>query len=214
MDRKHAVVGGVRQIERAGAGVGLDDVVEAAGHPLHLRKRDQLMRGAGIAYVDDDVIGAAGEQEIAVRRHLPRVRVVLRNHLGLAALEIDAGRSERKNGLGVERGAIRIVAGGHLHQSRIAVTHRVGVALEHLAVREHDVVITARRGGGRVGRRQGDAVLLGIDHRQRRVAILVLQRPDFMRDRIEFQPVNVTGDLISLLDMAGPIIFDDGARTG
>jgi hypothetical protein len=38
MDGEHAIVGGVGDIECAGRSVGLDDVVETAGHALYLRK--------------------------------------------------------------------------------------------------------------------------------------------------------------------------------
>jgi hypothetical protein len=44
-------------------------------------------------------------------------------------------------------------------------------------------------------------------------ALLVLQRPDLVCDRIHLQAVDVTGNLISLLDVAVAVVFNDRAGT-
>jgi hypothetical protein len=68
--REHTVVGGVGNVERTRAGIGLDHVVQPAGDALDLREGDGLMRRAGVLDVDDRVVGAAGEQQIPVRSNL------------------------------------------------------------------------------------------------------------------------------------------------
>jgi hypothetical protein len=104
---------------------------------------------------------------------------------------------------------IRVVAAGQLHQGRIAGVYRIGIAHEHLAVREHDIVIAAGLGRNGVGQRLADRAVFGIDDAQRRIAVLVLQRPDLAGNRIELQTIDIAADLIGM----GVIIFDDGAVT-
>ena len=108
---------------------------------------------------------------------------------------------------------IRVVAAGQLHQGRIAGVYRIGIAHEHLAMREHDIVIATGRGRNGIRQRLADRVVFGIDDAQRRIAVLVLQRPDLAGDRIELQTIDIAADLIGVVDFAGMIIFDDGAVT-
>jgi len=91
--------------------------------------------------------------------------------------------------------------------------YRIGIAHEHLAVREHDIVIAAGLGRNGVGQRLADRAVFGIDDAQRRIAVLVLQRPDLAGNRIELQTIDIAVDLIGMVDFAGVIIFDDGAVT-
>ncbi len=57
-------------------------------------------------------------------------------------------------------------------------------------------------------------MILGIDDAQGGIAVLVLQRPDIAGERIELQTIDVTVDLIAVIDVTVAIIFDDraGAR--
>jgi hypothetical protein len=61
----YTVIGGIRNIESAGAGIGFDHVVKAARYALNFREGDGLMRCARVLDVDDRGIVAAGEQQIA-----------------------------------------------------------------------------------------------------------------------------------------------------
>lgn len=72
VNREDAVVRGVRDIERSCVRIDFENVVEPglSRHPLHLGEGDRLMRGPGIVHVDDDLIAAAGQQQVAIRREL------------------------------------------------------------------------------------------------------------------------------------------------
>src|SRR5437879_600419 len=116
----------------------------------------------------------------------------------LAGLDIEALIAELQDRLGRER-TIRVIAVGQLHKRHVAGVHRVGVAQELLAVREHDIVVAPRVRRNRVRQRLADRVMLGIDDAQGGIAVLVLQRPDLAAERIELQAVDVTLDLITVL---------------
>ena len=62
--------------------------------------------------------------------------------------------------------------------------------------------------------RAGDGVGLRIDQRQRRIAVLILQRPNLAGVGIELQAVDRAGDLVGELNVARLVVLDDRARSG
>ncbi len=192
MERIDLVGFGVGEIERARCRAGLDHVVEAGiarSHALNRREGNRLVGRSRILHVDDRAIGAAGQKQIAVRRQLQGIGIGLRHEFGLAGHRVETshtiGQDRRR-----QQQAARPVAIDEFHQRRIANAVRIGIAQEHLVALEDDIVKAAR--GGRIGEAQGASHLVGrgIDQREHRVAVLILQRPDLAGVRVVFQAID------------------------
>ncbi len=207
---------GVGQIERAGVGVGNDHVVERRpGGKIGQRvEPHRLVRLAGVGDDRERVVVAAGQDQPAVAQRLQRVRVGQRNNLaGLPGGDVGAGRAVGQDGRELQR-CLRVLPARQLLDHRVAGAGRVGVAQVNLAAGIRDVVVAARAAGDGVLQRRADRLGLRIDQAQRRIAVLVLQRPDQPGHRVEFQAVDRAANAERVLDGTGQAVLDDGARPG
>ena len=205
----------IGKIEGPRGGAGLDHVVEpgiAGGHALDVCERNRLIGFPRILDVDDRAIVTAGEDQVAVRRHLQRIGVALRHDFDLASYGVQTLRAVGQDGRRQQQTA-RPVAVHQFHQRRIAGAVGVGVTQKDFVALEDDIVVATCR--GRIGIAQGTRHLVGhgIDQRQRRVAVLILQRPDLASVRIVFQAVDGTRNRVGVLDISCRVVLDDRART-
>ncbi len=207
------VLGG--DVEGAGARRHHDGVIGRAGGRGQLDEALALIGGAG--GVDEGVrlVRLAGQDEIPVRQQLQRIRVADRQRLvRLPGHEVRAGVAVAQDALRLELAEGR-VAVEDFRDHRIARV-RAGLADEDGLAGEHDIV-EAAAGIRAIGVARSPLQLLadlmrrGIDQRQRRIRVLVLQRPDVAGGRIKLQPVHMAAERVARLDRAELAVFDDGA---